>query len=276
MSLLRLPRRALLGTALALPLSALAQGRPRTVGDRLQLPPLLAMPGLQRERQLRIYLPPSYASAPTRRYPVVYFHDGQNVFDDATSYAGEWGADEALDALAAQGFEAIGVAIDNGGAKRMNEFNPWDHPRFGLGEGAAYMDFLDDVVQPFVDREFRTRSGREHTALVGSSMGALITLYALYSYPGTFGRGAVLSPSLWIAPQAFALPAKPLLPDTRVYLYAGGKEERDMVANAERLHRLMEGQGALKLQVDPEGQHREAAWRAVLPDALRHLFALQS
>src|ERR1700750_1835014 len=96
--------------------------RPSTAGPRVHvLAQRLAMPGLGRDRTLRLYLPPSYESSPDRRYPVIYMHDGQNLFDDATSYAGEWNVDETLDAFArTRGFEAIVVGIDNGGEERLH------------------------------------------------------------------------------------------------------------------------------------------------------------
>ena len=98
------------------------------------LPTPFTIPKLERQRTVRLYLPPSYGQG-DKRYPVIYMHDGQNLFDDATSYAGEWGVDETLDQMAAkQGFEAIVIGIDNGAEKRMNELNPWDHSRFGRGE----------------------------------------------------------------------------------------------------------------------------------------------
>jgi predicted alpha/beta superfamily hydrolase len=87
---------------------------------------------------VRIYLPPGYEQG-TRRYPVLYMHDGQNLFDDATAYAGEWGIDETLNELAkSRGLELIVVGIDNGGAERIHELNAWDNPQFGKGEGEQY------------------------------------------------------------------------------------------------------------------------------------------
>jgi predicted alpha/beta superfamily hydrolase len=252
--------------------------RPSTVGDpsRLLLLPPLAMPGLNRSRTVRVYLPPSYAQSGSRRYPVVYFHDGQNVFDAATSYAGEWGADEVLDALAARtGFEAIAVAIDHGGAQRTTELNPWGNARFGAGEGEAYLAFVMRVVKPAVDAQFRTQPARAHTAMVGSSLGGLITVAALHRYGREVGAGAVLSPALWIAPEVFGLSdSQPLLPTTRVFLYAGGRESPAMVPDAERLRDQLRPACQLQWLVNPEANHSEPAWRAVLPQALQHLFGL--
>jgi predicted alpha/beta superfamily hydrolase len=255
---------------------AIAQQRAPSVHDpaRLLLQGPLPMPGLNRERRARVYLPPSYAQQTERRYPVIYFHDGQNVFDAATSYAGEWGADELLDQLAGQGLEAIAVGIDNGGTLRMTELNPWDHERFGKGEGFAYLRFLVEVLKPAIDRQFRTRSEAASTALIGSSMGGLITHAALHRHREVFGLGGVLSPSFWIAPQAETLArSEPLLASQRVFVYAGGREGAQTVPQARRMAELQQTQSRHVVFVEEaQAQHNEAAWRAVLPRVLAHLF----
>lgn len=111
---------------------------------------VFAMPGLNRHRQVRLYLPPGYSSS-DKRYPVLYMHDGQNLFDEATAYAGEWGVDETLNELASAGqLELIVVAIDNGGEKRMTELNPVDHAKFGKAEGKAYVEFIATTVKPYI------------------------------------------------------------------------------------------------------------------------------
>ena len=130
-----------------------------------------SIPELNRPRKLRVYLPPDYATS-ERRYPVLYMHDAQNLFDDATSYAGEWGVDETLNELFdKQGFALIVVGVDNGGEKRMNELSPWPNQDFGAAEGRQYMDFLVDDVKAYVDEHYRTLPDQEHTAIMGSSMG---------------------------------------------------------------------------------------------------------
>lgn len=243
------------------------------------LPEPLPMPGLARSRTLRLCLPPSYAREPQRRYPVIYMHDGQNLFDAATSYAGEWGVDETMDDLArAGGFEALVVGIDNGAAKRNTEMAPYDHAELGKAEGAAYLDFIATTVKPFVDAGWRTRPEREHTALIGSSLGGLISHAALLWHGEVFGRYGLFSPSYWAAPQLFdATAAARLRPDTRVHLYAGGREGDSMVPLAERMHGLLARQlppARLSLHVAPDAGHNEAAWRAELPVALKTLFGL--
>jgi len=268
-------RRALLALS---PGAAWAQTRLSTVErSRLQLLGPWDMPGLARQRGVRVYLPPSYLLDPSRQFPVIYFHDGQNVFDEATSHAGEWGADESLDRLAAQtGFEAIAVAIDHGGEQRLRELNPWDQERHGAGEGWAYLRFVVEVVKPQIDVRLRTRRGAAHTAMVGSSMGGLIAHAALHRHREVFGLGAVFSPSFWTAPAAFDLPElMPLRAGQRVYLYAGSEESPELVPQCRRMAALQQAQGAaVQLQIRSGAGHNEAAWRKALPQALRWLFEL--
>lgn len=241
------------------------------------LPEPLPMPGLNRSRTLRLCLPPSYDREPQRRYPVIYMHDGQNLFDAATSYAGEWGVDETMARLAQDsGLEAIVVGIDNGAEKRNTEMAPYDHTELGKAEGAAYLDFIVKTVKPFVDAGWRTQPEREHTALIGSSLGGLISHAALLWHGEVFGRYGLFSPSYWAAPQLFEATAKARLPaGTVVRLYAGGKEGGSMADNTRRMHTLLARQlppHQLSLSIVADAGHNEAAWRAELPVALRFLF----
>src|SRR5579862_4607712 len=205
-------------------------------------------------------------------------HDGQNLFDDATAYAGEWGVDEALNALARErGLRLIVVGIDNGGADRIHELNAWDNPEFGRGEGEAYMAFIVGVLKPWIDQHYRTRPGREHTAIMGSSMGGLISTYALNRYPQVFGMAGIFSPAYWLAPAVFDdTAAHPPAAAARIYFYAGGSESLSMVPDTERMFTLLRRAGLpagnLRLNVIPVGRHNEAAWRAEFPRAITWLF----
>jgi predicted alpha/beta superfamily hydrolase len=252
--------------------------RPSTARPNVQvLADRFTIPSLQRERTIRLYLPPSYATQPSKRYPVLYLHDGQNLFDDATAYAGEWGVDEALNALATStGFEAIVVGIDNGGVKRMNELNPWPHERFGVGEGEAYLNFIVQTIKPHIDARFRTRSDAASTLIGGSSMGGLISHAGIVRHPSVFSKALVFSPSYWTAPAMAVLAEQQPLPrSARVYFYAGGQESESMAPLAERMHALVQGQGtATTLRVVAEAKHNEAAWRAEFERAVRWLFEL--
>jgi predicted alpha/beta superfamily hydrolase len=261
---------------------AAAPTRPSTAGPGVQvLAPPLAMPGLQRQRTLRVYLPPAYSSEPQRRFAVLYMHDGQNLFDDATAYAGEWGVDETLDALArSHGLQVIVVGVDNGGDKRMTELNPWDHARFGKAEGPAYLDFVVGTVKPFIDAHFRTLADRGHTAIMGSSMGGLMSHYAIHRYPQVFGMAGVFSPSYPVAPEVFAYTREhPLAHNARLYLLAGGREGGGMAQGLHQMDDLLESQKQdgvqISAKINLEGRHNEAFWRAEFAQAVLWLFAAQ-
>jgi pullulanase len=149
-------------------------------------------------RRIWVYLPPGYDGG-TGRYPVLYMHDGQNLFDVRTSFAGEWKVDEACEALirAAQIAPLIVVGIENGGSNRIHEYTPWPAPGYGGGGGDAYLAEIRDVLKPEVDRRYRTLTGPNHTWMAGSSLGGLISAYAGYAYDATFSRVAAVSPSYW-------------------------------------------------------------------------------
>jgi predicted alpha/beta superfamily hydrolase len=241
------------------------------------VPQQLDMPGLDRKRTLRIYLPPGYHQT-SDRFPVLYMHDGQNLFDDATSYVGEWGVDETLDELAiSHGLRIIVVGIDNGAEKRMNELSPWPNPRFGTAEGKQYMEFVVKTVKPYVDANLRTKPGRENTAIMGSSMGGLISHYAIHEYPQVFSKAGVFSPSYWYAKEVFEFTkTHPLPSGARSYLLMGGKEgpeaTGDMLKMADLMRATGSNEAALESVIVPSGEHNEKFWRAEFPKAVLWLF----
>ena len=153
------------------------------------------IPQLCRTRRIWVYLPKDY-SISRKSYPVLYMHDGQNLFENATSYAGEWGIDETMDAFKNA---CIVVGIDNGGVLRMNEYNP-NTSQFGKGEGRSYLAFIVENLKPFIDKTYRTLADSRHTYMAGSSMGGLISFYAGLYYPHVFGALGIFSPSFWIVP----------------------------------------------------------------------------
>lgn len=242
------------------------------------LPELLPMPGLNRKRQIRIYVPPGYATS-QRRYPVLYMHDGQNLFDAATSYAGEWQVDETLNALSAAGqLELIVVGIDNGQEKRMTELNPWSHPRFGAAEGREYMEFVVRVVKPLIDQRYRTKPDRASTAIMGSSMGGLISHYAINQYAEVFSKAGVFSPAYWVGEAIFPwVESRPARPDARLYLLMGSLEGDAMINDIRRMAtNLLKGghpQRNVVLKIVPEARHHEAFWSAEFRQAVLWLFA---
>lgn len=247
-------------------------------------------------REILAYLPASLARLGPermwtgRRYPVLYFHDGQNVFDAATSNSGEWAADETLEILASEGIEAIAVAIPNAGDARMDEYNPWRGRaplirgdvlgrRLMGGRGDAYLAWLVSTVKPLVDHSFPTRNDRNATGIIGSSMGGLISLYALLAHPDIFGLAGVMSPSLvWNDYRMLRLIEERGLPPSRVHLDMGGREWRTMLADARRLRDLLVSHGFvegrdLHYVEERYAPHHESAWARRLPAALRFLLA---
>ncbi|GAC1452727.1 MAG: hypothetical protein PVS2B3_14580 [Steroidobacteraceae bacterium] len=241
------------------------------------LPTPFQIPGLNRERTVRIYLPPGYQRS-QRRYPVLYMPDGQNLFDDATSFAGEWGVDEALNVLArTRGLRLIVVGIDSGDAHRVTELNAWGNDRFGKAEGAQYMAFIAEVLKPWVDQHYRTKPDRWHTGIMGSSMGGLISSYASSHYGRVFGVAGIFSPAYWLAPEVFTdTESHPPPPGERMYFYAGGSEDENMVPDMKRMVALLKRAGLpqpdLEMRVNPIGRHNEAAWRVEFPRAVEWLF----
>ena len=249
-----------------------ARGEPGT----LELLPDVLSPQLKNERDLLVYLPASHAAG-TKRYPVIYMHDGQNLFDPATSFAGHWQVDETMAAASLQGLEAIVVGVPNMREQRINEYSPFDLKEYGPGRGDLYLDFLTRTVKPLVDRRYRTRPERRHTGIAGSSMGGLISLYAFFSRPETFGFSAVMSPSLWLAGEAIfpIVEAAPFVPG-RIYLDIGHREGVRHVRNARRLREILEQKGYhqgvdLRLVEDEAGHHGEAAWARRFGEALPFL-----
>lgn len=238
----------------------------------------LEMPALQRKRQIRVYLPPGYANS-GKRYPVLYMHDGQNLFDEATAYAGEWKVDETLDALAREGkLELIVVGIDNGQEKRMSELNAWDSKRFGAGEGKQYTDFIVKVLKPYVDGKYRTLPGREHTAIMGSSMGGLASHYALVQYPEVFSKAGVFSPAYWTAEPVYKfVTGKPTPKDARLYFLMGEKEGPEMVSGVKKMAKVVGGTGHPAansvLRIVPGAEHNEKFWAGELREALLWMYA---
>ncbi len=233
------------------------------------------MPQLKRTRRIWVCLPPGYSDHPQQRYPVLYLQDGQNLFDNATAYAGEWGIDEFLDTTKLP--PAIIVGIDHGDAKRLNEYNPYDNDRFGKGEGRLYLGFLVNTLKPYIDLHYRTRTGRQHTFIAGSSMGGLISLYAVLAYPETFGGTGVLSPAFWITGGRIfeEISQAGRNRDARIFLYAGEQEGETMVPDMKKAATLLKRrvQPRISMLVDKEGKHTEAAWQKVFPSFYRWMLA---
>lgn len=227
-------------------------------------------------RRVWVYLPPGYSNEDSH-YPVVYMHDGQNVFSRKTSYAGEWGVDETLDALSDLGESVpIVVAIDHGGEARMQELSPWSHPEFGDAMGDAYLDFVVHEVKPYIDNHYRTLPSANFTAVMGSSMGGLMSHYAIVKYPDVFSRAAVFSPSFWFSQKAFTFTESHPVPDTHKLYFNVGEEEdskmRDGMSAMVNLHLAQQHpEAGISSKVVGDHNHNEAFWHSEVEPALRWL-----
>lgn len=245
-------------------------GRFNTVVGELRLLPDVWSPQLHNTRTILVYLPPSYFDDEQRRYPVLYMHDGQNLFDRSTGFGGqEWEVDETLQVLSAEGLETIVVGLFNT-PERIAEYNPLQHVRHGRGE--QYIAFITDTIKPVIDRDFRTLPDREHTGIMGSSMGGLISTYGFFRRPDIFGFAGVMSPSVWIGGGAIYgyVRQQPFVPG-KIYLDNGTRENSARKLNALLIEKGYRKDETLLYVVEQDAEHNEAAWARRLPDALRFL-----
>lgn len=248
-----------------------------------------AAPGVSLWRDALVWLPPGYfdpANA-SKQYSVLYLQDAQNVFEKLPTVPGEWGADEAATKLLANHTieDLIIVAIPHAFAGRREEYAPttmFDD----VGAGApAYTRFLVEEVMPRVERAFRVKRGAEHTGIGGSSMGALVSLYAATEHPELFGKVICFSPALMLkdkAPLKF-FETRTKWPDL-VYFVMGGKEagadpadeplNQQYVAAAREFDRLLKSKVLLhKTTIDPDAVHNETSWNTWMEGALAFCFA---
>ncbi len=216
-----------------------------------------------RYKRLWVYLPPGY-TAGSRRYPVMYMHDGQNVFDDFYSGYGEWQVDETLDSLTKAGRQGCIVVGIESSDKRMTEYNPYELATFGKGEGDMYVDFICKTVKPFIDKKYRTLSAKENTIIAGSSLGGLISYYAMLKYPGTFGKAGIFSPAFWLAPSIYnATDSMGGRLTGKLFFYIGEKEGKQHVNNMINIMEKIGKNSSVMIYsiINPEGEHNEANWR---------------
>lgn len=263
-----------------------ANGDHSVVG-KLRLLPALRAPQLNAFRDLLVYLPPSYDGH--HAYPVLYMQDGQNLFDRATSYSGEWEVDETMEMLAREdGIEAIVVGIPNGGMERLNEYSPFVDAEMGGGKGDAYLNWVVETVKPLIDASFNTLPDRDHTAIIGSSMGGLISLYGFLRHPDVFGLCASMSGAYWFAEKAIIqYTAEANVPVGRIYLDSGtgeksspgplGRIARCFCDDVQMVQALLIEKGFEDTRdvwyvQEVGGIHSEAVWARRLPWALRFLF----
>lgn len=240
-------------------------------------------PQLDNRRTLVISLPPSYEENPLKRYPVLYMHDGQNAFEDATSFTGvSWGADRTSHSLVAQGLmdEVIIVGVYNTGNARVFEYTPGP-PNGRMGGADLYGRFLIETVKPWVDEHYRTLPGREDTALMGSSLGGLVSFYLGRRRPDVFSKVACLSSSfMWNGSELIReVATSPERVPVKFYIDAGTR--RDPLTPTQHMKEALESRGYvqgkdLSYYEHKGGQHHESSWAERVHRPLSYLFPWES
>lgn len=244
------------------------------------------IPQLNRKRTIRLFLPKGYTKS-DEKYPVIYMHDGQNLFDKETAFSGEWNVDETLNKLYEdKNFKAIVVAIDNGGDKRLDEYSPYKNNKYGGGEGDKYLNFIVNTLKPYIDKNYKTLSDKNNTAIIGSSMGGLISYYAGLRYPKVFGKIGVYSPAFWFAPNIVAFSKQNgNISDSKMYFLVGEKEGvnntefteiSQTVNDMNTVVKTIKQQGFpiknIQTKVVPNGKHNEELWRNNFEETILWLF----
>ncbi|SDF96760.1 MULTISPECIES: alpha/beta hydrolase-fold protein [unclassified Duganella] len=222
-----------------------------------------ASPQLGNSRKLRIYLPPGYDANPQQRYPVLYLHDGQNLFDPKTAaFGAAWEIGTTVDKLIATGAiePIIVVGIDNAGEQRINEYTPCCDKQYGGGKIDAYAAFIVDTVKPWADTQLRTLKDREHTAIMGSSLGGIASVYIGQKYPQVFSKAAGVSSSFWWNEQMFI---KQLPPRSPVKFYLDAGTNNDGIEDTRKMRDAMQAKGYDLYYHEAEGGiHNEKSWAA--------------
>lgn len=238
----------------------------------ITIPPLTG----SEKRRAYVYLPASYKTNPNKRYPVLYMFDGHNVFfDDHATYGKSWGMKEYMERSKT---EMIVAAVecnhdpDNG---RLKEYSPYDfeNDHFGKieGRGEETMDWMIHTFKKQIDKKFRTLRDREHTFIAGSSMGGLMSYYAVLQHNDVFSRAACLSPSLWTDPEKLMELATeaPVDPNTVIYMDYGSKEfgnhDQMLQGFSAFTAALMNRRIYVQSRIVPEGEHCEACWEKQIP-----------
>ncbi|UOE46803.1 alpha/beta hydrolase-fold protein [Mucilaginibacter sp. SMC90] len=225
------------------------------------------IPQLGRQRRVWICLPAGYDTG-RKQYPVIYMHDGQNLFDEYTSGYGEWGIDELMDKIPTQQ-ESIIVGIDHGGEYRITEYDPYSS-KYGEGRGDDYVQFLIKRLKPYIDTHYRTQTDAAHTTIAGSSMGGLISMYAALKYPEVFGNAGIFSPAFWIAPQIYDQAQQAVVnKKSRFYFVCGDAESESMVADMQKMADIVKAKGIrasnAPVTVIKGASHNEKQWNGDWP-----------
>lgn len=221
-----------------------------------------------KKRGIWVYTPPNYNVASAARYPVLYMHDGQNLFDARTSYAGEWGIDEVMDSLIKKGINpSIVVGIDNG-ADRIREYNPSDNDKYGTSLADGYLNFIIEQLKPYIDSTYKTKPDAANTMIAGSSLGGLVSYYAAVKYQNVFGKAGFFSSSFWIDSTLTELqPEQKFSTTNKYFFYMGEKEGQDNIDFNEQFatNMALMGNAIIFSYTLPSGEHNENFWGSTFP-----------
>ncbi len=237
---------------------------------------------LRNQRDIVVYVPPDYDQQPERRYPVLYMHDGQNLFDAATAFNGQdWHVAQTADYAISAGLvePLIVVGLYNTGKTRLREYTPTSVPRLGGGRADRYAKFLIEEVKPVVDRDYRTKPEASQTGIGGSSLGGLVSIYLGLKFSNVFSKIAALSPSVWWNQRVIVrfAQAAPVEPRPRIWLDIGTREGPRIVDDVEKFRDVLLNKGwqsdrDLHYERVEGAEHNEAAWAARVGPFLQFLF----
>ena len=232
---------------------------------------------MSQERSMLVMLPPGYDEAKEKRYPVLYMHDGQSVFVN-------WRIDELTQPLFTNGQmqPIIIVAIFNGDSQeeRFNDYTPTRDSRFAKsGNADAYGRMIVEELKPIIDAEYRTLPDQANTGIGGTSLGGLVSIYLALKYPATFGKAAVMSPSVWWDNQMIVREVKRInaKPPVKVWLDVGTEEGSRSIAETKALRDALLEKGwkrdsDLKYFEAKGAEHNEKAFARRAPEVLKYLF----
>ncbi len=229
----------------------------------------MPIPGLNRTRKVWAHLPFDYWTS-EKKYPVIYMMDGQNLFSN--EYKASWNVDRALHQILNKSIvehqsiqDYIIIGVEHGEEYRIDEYSAWKNEEFGGGDAPVFLDFICNQVKKFVDQNFRTRSERKDTILIGSSMGGLFVLYASLERQDVFGHAGIFSPSLWFSKDILSyVTTKSIEYPVRFLLMAGQKESQTMTSDLLELYdTLLEAGHAdqdIHYDLHKDGSHHENYW----------------
>lgn len=238
-----------------------------------------SMPQFGRTRRIWVYLPADYDTT-SKRYPVLYMHDGQNLFDNATSSSEkEWKVDEALNKFFEEdGQESIIViGIEHDQEYRNQEYAPWVNDEHGGGRGEDYARFVVETLKPYVDQQLRTKPQRQYTGIAGSSLGGIISIYTGLEYPEIFGMIGAISPVVWFNPEILDyVDNRSYTQDTRIYFVTSELEGSSVIGGINTMYESLLAQGHkpenVKKMLTAQGNHSETYFSNRFPDMYQWLY----